>query len=458
MSTIPTDQWGDLLYSPAPGVTNVSFFGPNAQYGTNTRWARLWADWVYHYPPAYQTQEPPNAFLTNGQGLQTLNPAAMNASYVQAMDNNIAWSVANGHPVILATYRFPLWANNSVGASDQDTNNPYDRTSQSNFNNHTNPAPWNSYFLRSPTDFSSSSAWLSWITYLCTRYNPYTPMATPYGPAWIWGIEVVNEPNYQMWPQMQPSQTSDPWALGSPLIYCTVAQMLAAARSITRYYGNYPVIMGPATADFDGATSRLQTAYDYFTDGVVSQVASAGMWSSGPDPYLIWTHHNYNDIEKYISDSQNGQFYPRVSKAIEIMQSPSGQGSQSAWLGFPGTTAAASQLWLTEGAARLSSISRLYFNSESLEGTNRPVFELYQAELLQACYAAMSSPTVLPWTNVGMLTQFLTYSYYGDFSNGVLIGSTNTGGLLEAPPPEAYSPGQARPAYSTWASFANPLN
>jgi hypothetical protein len=454
MSTIasPDDDWGSLLYNPSLGfLPNLAFLGPTAQHGTNTRWVRLWADWVYHYPPTAQIAEPSNAFITNDQGQQSLNPKAMNASYVQAMDNNIAAAVAAGHPVILTLYRFPWWANGSVGLSDAHPTDQYDRTDQDHV--HQSPTSWKSYFLRSPSDFSATSAWRSWITYICTRYNYFTPTPTLYGPAWVWGVEVVNEPNHQMWPQSAQSQTSDPWAVGSPLMGTTAVEMLATARDVTRRYGNAPVVMGPASDDSDEAPSRLITPFGKFTADVVHQVAQAGLWNEGPDPYLVWTHHNYDDIEKHLVDAQRGEVYPRVAEVIALLQNGGGYGGQYAWQGFPGRSSESAELWLTEGAARLTSISRLYANSQPLE-INRPGLDQLQARLLEACYNAMSSSTP-PWANVGMLTQFLTYSYVGDLSGGHLLGSPNTGGLLESPT-STYRPGQPRRAYWTWANFANP--
>src|ERR671922_1512235 len=59
-------------------------------------------------------------------------------------------------------------------------------------------------------------------------------------------LEIMNEPNGQLWPQQAPSPTADPYAPGEVTVGAHVAEMIATARAVSADRGHPIGLAGAA--------------------------------------------------------------------------------------------------------------------------------------------------------------------------------------------------------------------
>jgi Cellulase (glycosyl hydrolase family 5) len=271
---------------------------------TGTRWVRIWADWPSLQPERDRAPD-------GGSGAWRL----------AELGRQIDAANADGLKVILTSYRFPRWAN---GSSDN---------------------------FKLPADFRTSSAWAGWIEFLLHRYR--TAIA---------GLELVNEPNSQVWPVRSAHRE--------------VAQMFQTAQSIASAQGKPPLLIGPGTSDTTRG-SRSAVAYDEFTRLLLDELDRIGF---EPGPGFAWAHHNYTDVE-----------HDRDTGAQTTRRLLTGR-----WAGWPHADAAYPVILIPEGGARLNKISELY-------GVSDP--RTLQARLVRRNWERMARHN---WT--AMLGQYLFYS------------------------------------------------
>jgi hypothetical protein len=337
---------------------------------TGTRWVRLWADWPSLQPESFL---PPNF----GSGAWRLD----------ALDRQIAQANADGVRVILTSYRFPSWANGTrelIPPADA-VYELQDRVPAFGYSG----APKDLLF-RLPTDIGPGSAWARWIEFLIARYGDR-----------IAALELINEPNGQVWPLQGASLTTDPYASGEVTIHRVVAQMFATAQAIAARHDAAPLLMGPATSDVTG-DSRLAIGYDTFTELLLDELARIGVVAG---PRFAWSHHNYTDVEEALDDT----------RAATVAGMLAGR-----WTGMPA-------LFIPEGGARLSRIARIYNTVDPDE------LRLLQAELIERNARLMSD--VAGGAGVAMIGQYLFFTD-PNFDSG----------LCE---PD----GTRRPAFGTWAEL-----
>src|ERR671923_1005564 len=72
-------------------------------------------------------------------------------------------------------------------------------------------------------------------------------------------LEIMNEPNGQLWPQQGPSRTGDPYGPGEPTVGSHVAEMIATAGALSAERGNPIRLAGPALSDRARPADRLFT-------------------------------------------------------------------------------------------------------------------------------------------------------------------------------------------------------
>ena len=169
-------------------VTNRARFAETA-----TPWVKLWADWPRLQPDA---SRPPD---------------------LGALDADVAAARADGLKVMITAWRFAPWTNGggAPGPAGQDVT------------------------FKLPADLSRSSAWGRWVDTLVARFAGRAD-----------AIEIVNEPNLQLWPQSG--------------VVAAVAQMMETAATVAARHSGAPLLVGPATADVDGGSPQ-RTAYEVFT-------------------------------------------------------------------------------------------------------------------------------------------------------------------------------------------------
>lgn len=319
-----------------PGSANDLLVGDNrallAQSGT--AWVRIWADW-----PSIQ----PDPAFTLG------DPAGPGAPFLAALDAQIAAANQDGLRVALQLYRFPVWANgtealDAVRGTDAEISHAYaDRIAS---------AAWARYVAegRNPAAYAPSrralefsvpaegcgpgTAWAAMFAFFHDRYRPDRATGLR-----VDALELVNEPNFQLWPQRAPSGAADPFASGPLTVQRTVAQMMAAARAVSAAAGHPGLILAPSFADSDQG-GRTVTHYDEFTPLLLDELAATG---AVVGPNEAWSHHDYTDVENRVE----------ATKAQVLRGLLAGR-----WTGL--ADAAGPTVLLTEGGARLSRMRALY--------------------------------------------------------------------------------------------------
>jgi hypothetical protein len=263
--------------------------------GTRTSWVRIWADW-----PSLQ----PERGLRPDRGT--------GAWRLRELDRQIEQANADGVKVILTAYRFPAWATGASGADQHP-------------------------LFKLPADVGPGSPWARWIGFLIRRYGRE-----------IAGLELVNEPNGQVWPLADAPRT--------------VARMFVTARALQ--LNGAPLLIGPATSDAPEAAPAA------FTGTLLDELDRLGFEPGGA---FAWAHHNYTDVE-----------HDRAGGTQEILGLLDGR-----WRGRSG-------LLITEGGARLSKIAELYPEADP---------RAKQAELIRRNRERLSTTP-----GVGMLGQYLFYT------------------------------------------------
>jgi hypothetical protein len=272
---------------------------------TRTRWVRIWADWPSLQPEANRSPD-----------------AGGGAWRLTELDKQLAAANTDGVKVILTSYRFPGWAG---GSADM---------------------------FKLPADLGPGSAWGGWVDFLINRY----------GGGRIAGLELVNEPNSQVWPVASAHQA--------------VAQMFQTAQSIAATHRRPPVLMGPGTSDTTRSSPSSEPHHD-FTGRLLDELDRVGFVAG---PGFAWTHHNYSDVE---NDRDTGAQLTR-------------QLLTGRWAGWPHSDVADPTILIPEGGARLNKIAELY-------GVADP--RALQATLVRRNRERMAKH---PWAT--MLGQYLFYS------------------------------------------------
>jgi hypothetical protein len=315
---------------------------------TGARWVRLWIRWdkAQPLPPAWvpwsRLASPANDLPGCGTGC--------GFRYIASLDAQIAAARASGLHVILVSWHFPRWANGTMGK-------PVDWASEDRGPAGTPVEGLKPMEMRAPVDQLATNGYYGrWIDWLVGRYAAYGQNLT---------LEVMNEPNLQMWPQQGPSTTADPFGPGPVVMASYVAQMMNTASAVAAARGNPIRMAGPALSDHFGADSRTETNFRTAVSATLAGLSPSG-WSED----FIWTHHNYGDVEQDIPP-------PTRADAVRILL-------LGRWGGRGGS--ADPKLWLTEGGARL--------------GSGEATDLIKQAELVRLNYERMTfAPGVEMWTN-----------------------------------------------------------
>ena len=372
-------------------------------------WVKFWAVW-----PVIQPQ-PPSKVPFDKLGT-TANPGL---SHLQALDAQIARARAANPPrnVIVCAWQFPTWAN---GTSQLAWNTrqevelaPQDRMTRTEWNKWVASGRTDytvkrkELIYRIPDDVSPTSAYASWIRFLINRYK-----------AWGSGvaIEIMNEPSLQMWPQMGPSTTTDPFAAGPVAIGAKVARMMQSAQAVSASLGHPLLLLGPAGDDgpkgnnpVPGST-RQRTMYATAVKSTLDGLDAIGFKAHSR---FAWSHHNYTDVEQ--DQGADVGVRNRVAHVRSLLV--------GRWSGWPqnGIAKTAPGIFVTEGGARVNVAGSL----------------ARQAELIKRNWGRMARDDA-DGAGVAMLAQYLSYSA-PYFDTGVCEPSSIGGAK--------------RPAYATWKAL-----
>ena len=359
------------------------FFGQ-----TGTRWVRFWAHWPSLQPdPSYV----PGTQTTGWPNPTSPSPANRRAGLIAQLDA----ARADGLSVVITADSFPLWCNRATvgevnGRPDSSSSKP-------------SPGVRADEFLAFPDDVRLGSPWAGWIDWL---------LATCGGR--IDALEIVNEPNFQCWPQQSN--------VGTPNAHCKVATMFDTAKTLRDSRGTFPLLVGPATSDTSDNNAD-RTNYLTFTENLLALLNGTGFL---PGNRFVWSHHNYTDQENdYGTGSSTGQ---ATMRAQNVRTAIDGR-----WLGRTYAGGTLPQLWLTEGGVR---------SSRAVGGSSAQ----RQAELVARNWNRVS--TNGEGAGILMATNYLMYDdYAGPWDTGLSSSYLNQFGQ-----PHGGAPAP-KPLYYTWRDF-----
>ena len=363
---------------------DLNFHGNLETVGqTGARWVRIWVRWdkAQLFPPSQLSW----SRLDSTSNDQPVCGTGCGFRYIQAVDAQIAAARAAGLNVVLVTWHFPRWANGTAGVpadwGRQDRGSaatPVERLKPMEFRIPVGQLGRYGYYGR-------------WIDWLIGRYSRYGRNMA---------LEVMNEPNHQLWPQQGPSTTADPYGPGPVVIDDYVAEMMETARAVSAARGDPLLLLGPGLSDRFGADSRLMTNFQTAVPETLNALQARGFRTAS---HFVWSHHNYADVERNVATP---------TRADQVRAYLMGR-----WRGLGGT--ASPKVWLTEGGARL--------------GQSQATDLTMQAELVRLNWERMSAaPGIEMWTN---------YLLYAD--------ATANSGLREARLGSALP----RPVWNTFVAF-----
>ena len=295
------------------------------------KYVKFWVSWADLQP----TYSPPSRDAS-WDDLNKAKPMfdralGRTAPALQRLDDQIRLANDLGKFVILGIYQaYPTWSN-GAGGSEFGTGKPAEAR------------------IPSAADMDSPWAWL--ISHLLARYragapvNPRTgdlndPRGGPHAPrpgentsgydpymgnsrgAFAQALEVVNEPNFELWPQGSAN-------------WNRIAQMMRTAAELSVQWGQrapsnpnfIKAIWGPALSDSDSTNVKQTSAVDYAEELLALLIG----WN--PLPHVRWTHHIYNDIE--YEQTAYAQAVANRLRAYDWLEGDN------------------SEVWITEGGYRL---------------------------------------------------------------------------------------------------------
>lgn len=298
MARRPTVVLGDGFGPPEKRMTDPT---TRSQFAlTNARYVRLWANWrfVHDYTPGWPIAS---------------SAPAPSGSYLQLLDDNIsAARAAAGRQVILTAYTKPSAVPGQAGTAPSAPNDEF----------------------RFPADTAVMGEWGRWIRFLIERYGKTLENPTRY----VEFLEVTNEPNQQMWPQLDSSGS-----LSSP---CKTAEMMWTSKQIRDGYpGTDLILVGPAATDYGGTSSKDATNVGYFVGDTLQQLNSYGFNAGN---YFAWSQHAYRDAE--LERTRIPTSYNDSNASNNRTQLTRLKLGNAGWTGWPGGNG----ILLTEAGVRYS--------------------------------------------------------------------------------------------------------
>jgi hypothetical protein len=351
--------------------------------GTGARWVRIWMRWdkAQPLPPSSVPMSGLDSTRNDAPGCGT----GCGFRYIQSVDAQIAAARAAGLNVVLVMWHFPRWANGTEGMPEDWGRN--DRGTATTPVEQLKPMEF-----RVPVGHLGPDDYYGrWLDWLIGRYAGYGHSLA---------LEIMNEPNGQLWPQQGLSAPGLPYGQGPVVIDDYVAEMMETARTVSAARGDPVLLLGPSLSDSVGENTRLMTNIETAVPATLDALEARDFGTAGN---FAWSHHNYEDVERNIASP---------TRAEQVRADLVGR-----WPGMGGP--ADPKLWLTEGGARL--------------GQGQAVDLASQAELVRLNWDRMqAAPGIQMWTN---------YLLFGD--------ATTNSGLHQA----RHRAGRPRPVLNVFTAF-----
>jgi hypothetical protein len=376
---------------------------------------RLWVDW-----PNLQ----PSPDFAPG------DPKGPNYLKFAGFDEQIRLAKSDGLKVILMPYRYPRWLNGTAGLGGEAALlfEPQDRVRENTWfswyerrNRVPPPDPpgMKAFEYRLPADgHTPDSRWGGYVAMIFERW--ILPGLADY-------IEVVNEPNGQLWPLRGPSANAGDIhgrfdVEGSEMtVHKAVAEMITTVEHYRRHYGSSVTCLAPGVSDSGTQAPRLvsiavDTPYgrteDPFVPRLLAELDRTGFKGG---PHWIWSYHNYGDQERA---TDRVQYLRRVLR-------------EGGWPGLHRDGGPA--LFATEGGVRLSVMSSLYRAALGRTPTRAEQLALQAAHMERAFH--------MHRRNTGNGAGVMLFTQY------TLTADTNFDTALRE------FGGQFRPSFDTWCGL-----
>lgn len=413
------DRWG-----PTPSI-----------YGaTGTTWVRLWADWSVFQPfsdVVLGAAYPEGSYAPGSPEARRLQ--AWRA--LQALDRQVNAVRSDGRRVLLTLWRCPNWANGTQWAADEAAAgriwneiefHPEDRLRRPVFDqwknsNLSDKTKRDNTIVQSrreleyrwPDDLDTDSPWQRWFQFMYDRYRPGRLGAA----RCVNLLEVVNEPNGQMWPKCAAAPAgSDIWAYYAPNTGWATALMMQTAWIVASWFNYDLPLAGPALADDadDRGYPRMWTPYDAHQSQLLATAQSNGFVQPSK---FVWTQHNYLDMQNQRTTTTDNASY-LARRAL-----------RGKWTGY--NEGLGPMLFISEGGYPVAN------GSSITDG------ETKQQQRIQQFGALLNSDDPVAGA-IGMMSNYLLYST--SYSSG-------SSGLRRFPGTADPDDGRPRPAQSSWAAI-----
>ncbi|HWT24988.1 MAG TPA: hypothetical protein VN213_15920, partial [Solirubrobacteraceae bacterium] len=245
---------------------------------------RMWADWP--------TLQPDPAFDVG-------DPASPGHHSLLALDEQIRAAERDGLAVFLLPYRYPPWANGTAElqpASAADLAHMLaDRARPGAIRRADGgpPAGLKAREYALPADgHGPDSPWGRFVSALLDRY-----VARGEEHGRIQALEVVNEPNLQLWPQRSPAAAASPFDDdGTELVaHRAVAEMMVTVDELVTAAGGGLTCLAPSVADAETYPRLVSGVRDGFAEALLDELDRRGF---GGGCHWRWSYHNYGDMEQ----------------------------------------------------------------------------------------------------------------------------------------------------------------
>lgn len=389
---------------------------------SGTTWVKLWVDWatLEPYSPAQLLA------MSNDARTEVRDYADAVKGRKEAILKNLDMQIRTAHKeklqVILTIHHsYPLWASYAnpnlhlplppnpsrdalVPGCDALCKIAHDRKRRDPF-------------AKVPMDLGITGPWAVWIRALVERYgltkakidssreicsqNFLEPGCSDYL-NYVDFLEIVNEPNYTLWPQRSPDKKS-----GRMVIARDVAQMFRTSKTILEWLNLILIehgqldggattlnLLGPATADYT-ITNYRRTSYDEFNSELLRHLQGFT-----PGRNFGWSHHNYGDVE-----GANG-YANKFGRTKSNANSTAGTRRLMVgkWAGWPSGNRQNPEILITESGARLDVVAKKW----KLSLSNVPILKFQQASLVGENFNQMDKSSL--GKGVAMVNNYLTYT------------------------------------------------
>lgn len=300
-----------------------------------------------------------------------------------------------------------------------------------------------------PDNLSTDEPWGWFINYLLSRYKRGAPVNSP-GPragsqfgnpsgAFVHALEIVNEPNIVMYPQIgMPRKVAD-MMISSPKL-----------ADLAGWPGTSQFLLAPGLSDYNPESSEpdlpttidgviVRTRYNEFADAVLGSLPTSGRLAA---TYVGWSQHNYYDVKYPFASTASPS--SRAQRIQQLLGTKSYQGGLYQGL--------IDLVWLTEGGFR-----KTYLTTDGLTGED---YDTQRAKC-DANYSRMlNTPGIYMWSQYIVFNREQGDTFLSGVGDGFYSEPPQPGGStfsVEFQSDDGTTYGSGR-AYGWWTAWQRKLS